>query len=366
MTVRRLRIQDLRNIQGAELDLAQVNVLAGENGSGKTSVLEALYLLGSAKSFRASRPEAVIRDQSPSCTVFAQIADPGSSASTAIGVTRSRSGDFEGRIQGRAVQNTAELARLLPIQVLNSASFDLLEGGPKSRRQFLDWGVFHVEHAFHPAWLDAQKTLRQRNALLRHARIAPAELQVWDDRLAASAAVLDALRRRYFEAFYPEFEATLGELLAIEGLELGYYRGWDRERDLKDVLGEQFERDHERGFTHSGPHRADIRLRKLGRNAEEVLSRGQQKLVVSAMKLAQARLFSAMRGRHCLFLVDDLPAELDRGHREQLCSVLSRLECQVVVSCVDADDLDGCWAGVPEDAIRRFHVEQGAIRVVGA
>jgi len=108
-----------------------------------------------------------------------------------------------------------------------------------------------------------------------------------------------------------------------------------------------------------GPHRADIRVRVKGQSAEQVLSRGQQKLVVCAMKVAQARVFSANRQRDCVFLVDDLPSELDRRHRSALAALLSSLGCQVLVSCVDRADLEAVWPSVPEDQRRMFHVEQG-------
>jgi DNA replication and repair protein RecF len=365
MSIRRLRISQLRNILTAELELGHVNLLCGPNGSGKTSVLEAVFILGSGRSFRATRLDPVIHHDSRECTVFAVLEDEGSGgAPVAIGVSRDRDGSFTGRIQGQAVRSAAELARRLPVQLINSDTFSLLEGGPRVRRQFLDWGVFHVEHGFHRLWLDVHRCLRQRNSLLRHDRISNVELETWNNRLAEGAAQLDEQRERYFEAFYPVFQQTLCELLNLDGLELSYLRGWDRERELAAVLAEQIQRDRVRGFTHSGPHRADIRVRIRGLSAAEVLSRGQQKLVVAALKLAQGRLFAATQGRECVFLVDDLPAELDRAHRRQLCELLGAMRCQVVLSCVDANELEDCWHGLARDELKLFHVEQGALRAM--
>lgn len=359
MSIRRLRIRELRNIHDAELDLARINVLSGLNGSGKTSILESIYLLGSGRSFRSTRLDPVINHEADGCVVHGTVLDGPGATPVSLGVARNRDGSFEGRIQGRTVCNAAELARCLPVQLVNSDTFDLLEGGPRTRRQFLDWGVFHVEQGFHAVWLDVQRSLRQRNALLRHARIARDQMDAWDQRLIQSAGQLDAFRQRYFDAFLPEFRATLSELSPLAGVELSYQRGWDRERDLATVLLEQMERDRERGFTHAGPHRADIRVRVRGQSADEILSRGQQKLVICAMKVAQARIFSASQGRDCVFLMDDLPAELDRVHRESVCRLLGRLGCQVVVSCVDPGDLASCWSGIPPEEVRVFHVEHG-------
>ncbi len=358
MSIRRLRVQELRNLHDVDIELGRVNVFFGANGSGKTSLLESVYVLGSGKSFRSTRLDPVINHEAPGCVVHASVLDS-NGATISMGLARERSGEFQGRIQGRSVQNAAELAKTLPLQLINSDTFQLLEGGPKNRRQFLDWGVFHVEHSFHAAWVDVQRALRQRNALLRHARIAPDQIGAWDVRLAVRAEELDGFRRQYFDAFYPQFVSTLQELASIENIELSYQRGWDREKPLGEVLKDGLARDRERGFTGQGPHRADIRVRVRGQSAEEVLSRGQQKLVVCAMKVAQARVFSANRQRDCVFLVDDLPSELDRRHRSSLTELLSSLGCQVLVSCVDRSDLEGCWPSVSEEQRRMFHVEQG-------
>jgi DNA replication and repair protein RecF len=358
MSIRRLRVQGIRNLHDVDLDLGRVNVFFGANGSGKTSLLEAVYVLGSGKSFRAPRLEPVITHQASECVVHASIMDS-HGVSVPMGLARQRNGEFQGRIQGRTVQNAAELARCLPLQLINSDTFQLLEGGPKNRRQFLDWGVFHVEHGFHAVWLEVQRGLRQRNALLRHAKLAPDQLEAWDIHLSARAEELDALRRAYFDVFSPQFTSTLRELASLDEVDLSYQRGWDKDAPLKDVLREGLLRDHERGFTVQGPHRADVRVRVRGQSAEQVLSRGQQKLVVCAMKVAQARVFSANRQRDCVFLVDDLPAELDRKHRAALTVLLGSLGCQVLVSCVDRTDLEANWPSIPEEQKRMFHVEHG-------
>lgn len=363
MSIRRLRVQHLRNLLDVDIELGRVNLFFGLNGSGKTSLLEAVYVLGSGKSFRVPRLEPVISHQAEGCVVHAAVLDS-NGAQLSVGVARQRHGELEGRIQGKSVHNAAELARALPLQLVNADTFLLLEGGPKTRRQFLDWGVFHVEQGFHPVWLDVQRTLRQRNALLRNARIAPDQIDAWDVHLAARADELDGFRRRYFEAFCPQFASTLRDLAAPEDIELSYQRGWDRETPLLEILREGFGRDHERGFTVQGPHRADIRVRVQGQSAEQVLSRGQQKLVVCALKVAQAKVFSASRQKDCIFLVDDLPSELDRTHRSALAEVLSGLGCQILVSCVDRADLEGLWPTVPGPDRRMFHVEQGRLTSV--
>lgn len=362
MSIHNLRISQFRNIEQAELSLRRINLFCGPNGSGKTSVLEAVYLLGTGRSFRSVRLDPLIRQEASACTVFAQVESGGNSPGTfGMGVARERDGGFSGRIQGQTIRSSAELAWRLPILLINAATFDLIEGGPKVRRQFLDWGVFHVEHEFQRIWIDVHRCLRQRNALLRRDRIPRTELATWNARFVTGANRLDTLRRQYFERFNPVFRQTLAELLQVESLEISYYRGWSHEQELMVVLEEHMERDQERGFSLSGPHRADIRLRVRGLNAADVLSRGQQKLVTAALKLAQGRMFMTELGRDCVFLVDDLPAELDREHRRLLCGLLDAMSCQVLLSCVDEDELRDCWIDVDAQQIQLFHVEHGVL-----
>jgi DNA replication and repair protein RecF len=219
-----------------------------------------------------------------------------------------------------------------------------------------------VEHNFYQAWKSARKCLKHRNSLLRHDRIDRAQLAVWTAEFSRLGEQIDSYRQQYIRQLAPVFERVLGQLIELEGLGLSYFRGWDKEHGLAEVLESQLERDLAQRFTHAGPHRADLRLRYQGANAADILSRGQQKLVVCALRVAQGYLLSEIMGRPCVFLVDDLPAELDAPHRKALCQLLEALGCQVFVTCVDRQALTGCWSN--DAAIKTFHVEQGKITAV--
>ena len=156
----------------------RINILHGDNGSGKTSLLEAIHLLGMARSFRSTRLNPVISHEQGSCTVFGQV-ELGEEQSSALGISRDRSGEIRIRINGQSVRSAAELAETLPLQLINPDSFRLLEGAPKLRRQFLDWGVFHVEPRFLQAWQRLQQALRQRNSWLRHGTLDAASQAAW-------------------------------------------------------------------------------------------------------------------------------------------------------------------------------------------
>ncbi len=330
-----------------------INLVVGANGSGKTSFLEGIHLLGMGRSFRTRHLKHVIAHDAEAMTLFARLdGDP----PLPIGLRRTRdAGELELRLGGERVPRLARLTEALPLQLVNPDAFRLLEGSPAGRREFIDWGVFHVKHDFFDAWRRARRALKHRNALLRHGRIEPDSLLAWERELAHWGERLDALRRDWMAAFQPVFEATLAALLPLPELELRYSRGWDRQRDLQTVLAQGRETDRQMGFTQQGPQRADLRIR-LGRHpAVEVLSRGQQKLVVSALKLAQGRLLERVTGRTCLYLVDDLPAELDADHRQVFCRLLETMGCQAFITSVEHDALVGSWSS--HAPLTMFHVE---------
>ncbi len=359
MSLIRLNVRAIRNLQPVELTPSpRINLLHGDNGSGKTSLLEAIYLLGLARSFRSSKLQPVLQHEQAQAVVFGQVQlVDGRTAS--LGISRERSGEARIRIDGQNARSAAQLAELLPLQLINPDSFRLLEGSPKVRRQFLDWGVFHVEQRFLPAWQRLQQALRQRNSWLRHARIDPALQAAWDQELTAASDAIDSYRRAYIQALKPVFEDTLAAVLTLPELTLSYYRGWDRERSLQEVLTASVERDRQLGHTQAGPQRADLRLRIGSHNAADILSRGQQKLVVCALRIAQGRLLNQVRHGQCVYLVDDLPSELDEQHQLALCGLLEQLDCQVFITGVEARILKKGWQ--VDTPVALFHVEQGRI-----
>ena len=366
MTIKRLHISGVRKLEKGEIDdCGSVNIFTGANGSGKTSVLESLFILARARSFRSTKLSPVINHLATRCVVFGELLDQ-----STIGVMRSRNDQQLFKINGNPVHTASQLAEQLPLQLINAESFSLLEGGPRVRRQFLDWGVFHVEPEFLFHWRRIQKAIKQRNSLLRsrpenrssggkNGRIADSELAPWDAELALCADVVDAMRAAYIRRLAPHFLHLLGELVALDKPEILYQRGWSEDLTLAQALERDRQRDSQHGSTHSGPQRADIDIRVGGRPAEDVLSRGQEKLLACALMLAQGVLLHELTGKTCIYLVDDLPAELDRQHRQALCQQLGAMRSQVFVTATDPDSLRDCWpAG---SGTKWFHVEHGQV-----
>ena len=361
MTLRRLDIRGVRNLRTQSLrGLGRVNIFYGVNGSGKTSLLESIYLLGMARSFRSAKIKPVITQGEDCCTVFGEMA--GNTGPRSLGVTRERGGGLEARVGGEKINNRAALAESLPLQVIHADSFNILTGGPLERRHFMDWGVFHVEHQFMSAWQRFQRAIKQRNNLLRRGKISSDSLKPWDRELAVAGEAIDRARKSYVECLRPHFSELLARLTeSIEGLDLRYRRGWEQELSLSEALDRSLESDRQQGFTQVGPQRADLKVFAGGVTAADNLSRGQLKLVVCALKLAQARHFAEVTHRRCTFLVDDLTAELDRHHCSRVAEILEDMGSQVFITCIERDDVGAIWPRTPQAERIVFHVEHGQI-----
>jgi DNA replication and repair protein RecF len=352
-------------------DLQRVNVFFGCNGSGKTSVLESIHLLGMARSFRGSSNKSQITHEEHSCTVYGKttlshpaigIESP-SPGGLPLGVQRNRVGEAQIKIGGKLVRSVAKLAEQLPLQVITADSFSLLTGSPAARRQFLDWGVFHVEQQFFGQWQRFQRSIKQRNNLLRRGKVSDQELAVWTRDLAQTGTAINEYRKNYFQTLSPLFKEIMARLAPTLGaLELRYQQGWDRHLSYAEAMQHGLSADLEQGYTHCGPQRADIRVICGGQVAAEILSRGQQKLVVCGLKLAQGQLMARQGRGTCTYLIDDLPSELDHKHSVLVCDLLASMEAQVFITCIDHQDIQSVWPETEEVAM--FHVEQGTVRHV--
>ncbi len=351
MALAELTVDNVRCLEHVELSLhPQRNLIWGGNGSGKTSLLEALFLLGRGRSFRTRNSERLIRHGQPQLVVFGRTDD---ASPRSLGVQVSRAHGTVARISGAAAASLTELSEAFPVQVIDPGIHQLVEAGGYRRRRWLDWAVFHVEHShFAEHWTRYTRTLKQRNAALKSQ---PAQASVWDVELARLGELISEARRHLIERLGPHWYRAVVALTGFE-VELQYARGWAQETPLLQALNDSLARDRLRGVTHVGPHRGDVVVRVKGRAAREVLSRGQQKLVAIAMTLAQLYLLRDAGSPATTLLLDDPAAELDREHLAAFIECVRELPCQLVLTSLQPDF--GAF-GAPD---RVFHVEQGRVR----
>jgi len=348
MPLAELRISNFRCVETAALELSpELSLISGENGAGKTSILESIFLLGRGRSFRTRTNERLIRHGQASLTVFGRTqGEPASSAGVEVSADGTRA-----RINGRNADSLLELSGVLPVQVIDPEIHKLIEQGPERRRRWLDWLVFHVEPSFAGHWSRYQRALKQRNAGLR---IGAKDFTVWDPQLIEAGEAMSVARQNAIAQLEPYLQRLFDAFSGL-GVQVGFHAGWGQERSLADSLRGNQERDRERGLTHSGPHRADVVLRTKGRTARETLSRGQQKLAGIAMIVSQMQLVHASLGVRATLLLDDPAAELDAKNLGKLFEELASLRCQMIATSLS-----------PETALFQapkatFHVEQGRI-----
>jgi len=349
MIIESVSITDFRVL--AELSLKPapgLNLIWGDNGAGKTSILEALYLAARGRSFRHREAGPFIRTGSNQARVVVKTVDEHGRGHV-LGIERSAR-EQTVRLDGATLQRRSEQVRALPLQILTPNSHALIEGPPELRRRYLDLGLFHVEHNYHRCFSDYQRALRQRNAALR---TQPRTAKTWDHTLATLAVQLHKFRHDYINRLAVAAGDALVRISPGMQVALAHRPGWDPDKDLASQLTDRFEMDCRQGFTGIGPHRADIQIRAEQADAAKRLSRGQQKMVVTALLLGQVVVQKAMAETTPILLLDDLPAELDRSHRERVTSELQALGAQAFITSVDPDSLPVAMdAGV-------FHVEHG-------
>jgi DNA replication and repair protein RecF len=350
-TLASLRLTDFRGFEAVRLRLsASANVLAGGNAAGKTSLLESIFLLGRGQSFRSARLDSLIRHGAGSLTAFAGLR-PGSTAQR-VGIEVQRGSGTTCRVDGSAATR-GELAKALPVQLLDPVSQELVRGPPEERRRFLDWGVFHVEQGFLEAWQRYRRALEQRNAALRAGDWSA--VSAWDEPLAAAGVSVDLLRRRAVAQLLPAVQRYSEQLLG-QPAEVDYHPGWPEGIDLRQALRDSGARDRQMAGTQVGPHRGDLRLRLGGRMARPTVSRGQEKLLAAALSLAQTEQVSERLGRRVVLLVDEPAADLDQVHLGRLLQALARAPAQLFITTLDGTRLE--W---PSEATL-FHVEHGLVR----
>lgn len=355
MHLTRLAIDQLRCLQHVELlPCAGLNLLLGGNGAGKTSVLEALYLLGSGKSFRFGGHAAVIAHGARQLQVYAELEHAG--RAERVGFERSRSG-WRGLRNGEKVVDLAELAGLVPVVCFSPESHLLISGAAEVRRRFFDWIVFHVEPEFAAAHRRYSRALRQRNALLKQSPD-PRSLSVWTAELADAGEPVAVLRQRVFPEFHQLMMVALQNLMPETApFALAYRRGWRDGMSLRERLQMLEPRELELGHSLAGPHRGDWSVELAGHEVREHGSRGQQKLVALASVLVAARLYRMRRGEPPLVALDDLSSELDVEHQKRALVECAGLGAQLWVTGTQQTAAMDDWAG----EVRTFHVEQGQI-----
>jgi DNA replication and repair protein RecF len=359
MQISRLEIRHLRRLEEVALAPSPgLNLVIGDNGAGKTSLLEAIHLLAYGRSFRGRVRDGLVASGAAALEVYAEWREREAQRPRKAGL-RHAGQAWEGRLDGQPVASLGDLCAALAVVSFEPGSHALVSGGGEPRRRYVDWGLFHVEPTFLPLWRRYARALKQRNSLLKQ-RVRDGQLDAWDHELAEVGEPMTRLRQQYLEQVERVLAPVSDDLVPmLDRASLEFLPGWRRdELSLSDALLLARERDLQSGFTSVGPHRADWRVRHGALPNGEALSRGQAKLTALTCVLAQAEHYVGKRGEWPVVLLDDLASELDRNHQQRVLARLAGGEAQVFVTGTELP------AAVPATGagFALFHVEQGVLR----
>jgi len=358
MSLQKLDIYHVRNLERATLYPApKINLIYGSNASGKSSLLEAIHILGRANSFRSSSVKNVIHFEHKDLVVSGKVYFTNGHVST-LGVQHDGK-NVQIRIDEETRHSRSDLAYALPLQLIHPKSYQLLDAGPQLRREFIDWGVFNQHADFLIQWRYFKKALSQRNALLKIRRVK--EVNVWDHELQQYGTIVADYRKKYLAELTPFFLSISEKFLDLNDLELNLQQGWNDESLLLDILIADLEKDLRYGFTHSGPHRADFQLLTQSRKVKDFVSRGQLKLLVLSLKLAQVEHLLENGFQSGCVLIDDAVAELDFASRSKLLEFLATMDVQVFMTATEKNEF-GELSQLGD--YKMFHVKHGTVSEV--
>ncbi len=354
----RLKASSVRLFDSFDIQIApKINYFFGANASGKTSVLETIYLLSRVKSFRSSRINNVIKRGDKTLSVYAEGSN--SQQQFRAGLEKGY-GVLQLKYNNEAVLTASEQAKLFPVFLLAPDHNMLFYSGPKQRRHWLDWSLFHVEQHYLDAWKKYFKAVRQRNSLLkRFPDISSSQIKGWELLIAEGAKRIDEIRQEYIQQLNSLMNESFLPKVLHEKTSIDYTNSMFGEELLRQLIQNRAD-DANKGYTSIGPHRAEIVFRYSDTDIAKLMSRGQIKLYGAALISAQIELLK-MHNIGAILLVDDVDAELDIESTEKVMRLFKENNIQTFISSLSKTN--NLTLENHEDAL--FHVEQGKVERIG-
>lgn len=350
MRITEVNIQNLRLFKKARFHPStKINLIYGDNGSGKTTVLESIYLLARSRSFRSKSNSELISHDEKELYLSANLQNNNEQKIT-IGIKRTKN-KTNVRLSGQTQNKISELAKSIPLNIITPNTQKIFTEGPKNRRRFLDWGVFHVEHNYADLVSLYYKILGQRNAWIKRKE---KNYRIWDKQLSDCSKQIDYFREKYFKLFILNLRQMISEYHFLKNLQISYKRGWSKDLDLIDLLN--FNNDEIYYPTQKGPHRADIVFNIGKQTVQEFLSRGEQKILAILLILCQINITKDYIGENPILLIDDITSELDEENQKKIFQIISDSNIQVFLTLLNKkifihNDFD----------VEMFHVEHNQI-----
>ncbi|MCH9048491.1 MAG: DNA replication and repair protein RecF [Proteobacteria bacterium] len=349
-----LQVRQVRNLTDVQISPnTEVNIIYGENAAGKTALLESIYLLSKARSFRTAHIKEVIQHNKKELTVSGVITNhKNESVNTGI---RKTIKETEIRYNGARIKTVSEQANNVIVLCAIPDNTKVLTGTPKDRRKWIDWALFHVEQNYLQVWHDYHQALRNRNALLR-GPTKNNEFFVWENIMASTAEALSDMWRNYLiclQKYYKEVAGKRSYGNVVFSVRKDKYRA----NNFLEYLQATRQSDIKAGFTQQGPHKTDFEFKIQGKHVNTVFSGGQIKLFVTMLSITQAKLLKIEKGKTPIILVDDLTSELDKKTAAILLELLYEEKMQLFITTTELSKIHKS-----NKDISLFHVEHGRVK----
>ena len=350
MAIFQISLNDFRKLESDTLTFHPgVNYLYGNNGSGKTSLLESIHVITQGRSFKTTKLDQCINHNKESFLLFAHF------DKHKVGIKRAHKQTLI-HVDQAPVNRLSTLASITPIRAIHSETFSLITGSPSVKREYIDWCLFHVEHDYQKYWSSFTHALKQRNALLKK-KDQSGQLEYWDRLFVKTAMPIYELRKSYIKRISSLLTADEKNLIPDLNINLHYEPGWNESSHLYDILKTTRDRDYRYGFSQFGPHRDNIKIMNNDVPAQEHLSRGQLKRLTIALLLQQIKMVKNLTGKKMIVLVDDLASELDNESIKSIIDSLFELGLQLFITSVQPNTQ---LFPAAQD-YKMFHVEHGII-----
>ncbi|MCX7553170.1 DNA replication and repair protein RecF [Marinicella sp. S1101] len=358
MQIKQLKISHFRCYEHIDLSFdKRINVFYGANGSGKTTVLEAIYFISTGKSFRSKRNKNLIQHDQSGLAVFAHFLDQSHNQNN-LGITLSKSLKKKVKLNQQSINNQSDVAHVLPVVSIDPDSYLFLDKPPQFRRSYFDWLVFHVKPEYLVIWSKVNRCHKQLNTLYKEKKLQ--DLIYWESQYIHYASQLNELREQIFD----ELKTAVCQKVALFLPELGdfeptYRQGWSQERSLSEQI--KIDRDKNLLFGNllSGCHKMDIKSNINKKPAHENLSRGQKKIISSIYYISYIELLSAHLSINPILCLDDMDAELDPSKTAIFSDFIQNSNNQIFITTVDKEKLS---TDTKDTAV--FHVEHQQVSLI--
>lgn len=337
MFIKQLKIYNFRNIIYKNFEFQdQINIFVGENGVGKTSILESIHYLSTGKSFRKGNYKNFINSESDELIIHTNFINKNIPYSLAV--KKDKNSNWKSKLNSSQSVSQSDINNLFPVVAIDPDVHFFIDSGPMYRRAFIDWLVFHVKHDYITLWKRVSKCIKQLNFLYKN-KSGIDEISLWQESLIKFTESLNRIRRDVFILLLPKVRFFLDQIQPeISDISIDYKQGWNEDFTLQQQLKNDINKNFKYGQLLNGPHKMDLKILVSGKEASKILSRGQKKILSIIFHLAYLQVLNE-KDIHPVLCLDDYDAEIDEKKLLLVSNEITKFNSQVFVSSVHKDKI---------------------------